>query len=346
MRSVRYLKLWASLALVLSGGGLSKAQDLVPVISGAAGFIYTKDAGQTSLQPILDPVVLVPLGSRFLVESNFEFQGFIARSSPGGPYEGQYFGSINYLQLDYVANSHLTIVVGRFLTPFNIYNERVGPIWIHNLQDDPIIYTIGTRTTGSSDGAMLRGVAASRPDWLLNYTAFFSTLSNVNKFQAGRAFGTRLGLFLPNSHLEIGASYQRFLQGQHEDNYGAYLVWQPQKLLDVRAEYAHSPQGQGYWLEAAYHFSASGPLGHELKNIQPFVRGQQFYRLGRGGSDFLPQANTQRVDFGLNYYFPHEVRLNGSYGRQFSSLGNSNNWTLDLTYRFLFPMPFWPKGAK
>src|ERR1700758_421475 len=183
MTSLRYLKLGARLIFVLSGAGFSKAQDLVPVISGAAGFIYTKDAGQTSLQPILDPVILVPLGSRFLVESNFEFQGFIARSSPGGPYEGQYFGSINYLQLDYVLNSHVTVVAGRFLTPFNIYNERLGPIWIHNLQDDPIISTIGTRTTGASDGVMLRGVAVSRPDWLLNYTTFFSALSNANKFE-------------------------------------------------------------------------------------------------------------------------------------------------------------------
>jgi hypothetical protein len=346
MRSIRSLKLWASLILVLAGAGLSKAQDLVPVISGAAGFLYSKDAGQTALQLIVTPVLLVPLGSNLLVETSFELQGFVARSQPGGPYEGQYFGTLEYLQLDYVANSHLTIVVGRFETPFNIYNERLYPIWIRNLQDAPLIYTIGTRTAGSSDGAMVRGVAVSRSDWLLNYTAFFSTLSNVNKFQSGRAFGTRLGLFLPKANLEIGTSYQRFLQDQHEDNYGAYLVWQPETRLDVRAEYAHSPQGQGYWIEGAYRFSASGRLGHELKNIQPFVRGQQFFRLGPGVSDELPRADTQRVDFGLNYYFPHEIRLNGSYGRQFSSTGNSNNWTLDITYRFLFPMPFWPKGGQ
>jgi hypothetical protein len=346
MRSSRYLQFWTGLTLVVFCACTSQAQDLVPVITGSAGFIYSKNAGQTALQPIINPILLFPLGSKFLVEADAVLQGFVARSGPGGPYEWQSFTSIEYLQLDYTVNSHLTIVAGRFLTPFNIYNERLGPIWIHNFQDDPIIFPIGTRTTSSSDGGMIRGVAVARPDWLLNYTAFFSALSTSGKFGSGRAFGTRVGLFLPKVNLEIGTSYQRFLQDQHTDSYGGYLAWKPTMRTDVKAEYAHSPQGQGYWVEAAYRFSDSGRLGRELKNIQPVIRGQQFFRTAPGVNDELPQADTQRVDFGLNYYFPHEIRLNGSYGRQFSSTGNSNNWTLDLTYRFLTPLPFWRKGGQ
>jgi hypothetical protein len=346
MRSSRCLHFCAGLILAVFCAVPSQAQDLVPVITGSAGFIYTKDAGQTTLQPIINPILLFPLGSKFLVEASAELQGFVARTGPGRPYQWQTFSTIDYMQLDYIVNSHITIVAGRFLTPFNIFNERIGPIWIQNFQDGPIIYTIGTRTTAYSDGGMIRGVAVSRPDWLLNYTAFFSALSSSAKFGAGRAFGTRVGLFLPKSNLEIGTSYQRFLQDQHTDFYGAYLAWKPMDRIDVKGEYAHSAQGQGYWIEGAYRFSASGWLGHELKNVQPVIRGQQFFRLGPGVSDELPQADTQRVDFGLNYYLPHEVRLNGSYGRQFSSLGNSNNWTLDITYRFLFPVPFWPKGGQ
>jgi hypothetical protein len=346
MRRNRYLPFWAGLMLAALGACPSQGQEQVPLISGAAGLLFSKDAGQAALQPILTPVLVVPIGSRFLVEASAELQGYVARATPGGPFLQQEFTTIEYLQLDYVANSYLTIVAGRFLTPFNIYNERLGPIWIHNLQDGPLIYPIGTRTTGSSDGVMLRGVAVSRPEWLLNYTAFFSVLSNVSNLEAGRAFGTRVGLFIPKARLEVGSSYQRFLQDQHTDSYGVYLSWLPTARVEVKAEYAHSPQGYGYWIEGAYRFSESGLLGRELKNIQPIIRGQQFFRLAPGVGDQLPQADTQRVDFGLNYYFPHEIRLNGSYGRQLSSSGNSNNWTLDLTYRFLFPMPFWPKGAK
>jgi hypothetical protein len=322
------------------------AQSDVPVISGAFGFQYSKDDGQPSLQPILYPVVLVPLGSHFLVEAAAELQGFIAPSTPNGPYTGQFFPGISYLQLDYVLNSHLTIVAGRFYTPFNIYDERLGPIWIHNFQDGPLIFPIGTRTTGDSDGGMIRGDLISQSGYVVNYTAFFSALSNSTYFGAGRAVGVRGGVFFTKQRLEIGTSFERFLQDERSNSYGAYLSWQPPKTnLDIKGEYAHSPQGQGYWLEAAYRLSESGRFGSELKNLQPLFRMQQFFRLAPGTNDSLPAADTQRVDFGLNYYLSHEVRLNASYGRQFSSTGNSNNWTVDITYRFLTPLPFWPKGA-
>jgi hypothetical protein len=346
MKSIRYLKCCVGLMVLLFGASWLDAQDLVPVITGSAGFIYSNNAGQTALQPIINPILLFPIGNKLLVEANAELQGFVARSSPGGSYEWQSSTSVQYLQLDYIMNSHITIVAGRFLTPFNIYNERIWPIWIRNFQDSPIIYPIGTRTAGSSNGGMVRGVAISRPGWLLNYTAFFSASSASSNFGSGRAFGTRMGIFLPNTNLEVGTTYQRFLQDQHGNSYGAYLAWKPTPLVDVKAEYAHSPQGQGYWVEAAYHFSGSGFLGRELKNFQPAIRGQQFFRIAPGVNDELPRADTQRVDFGLNYYLPHEIRLNGSYGRQLSSTGNSNNWSLDITYRFLFPMPFWPKGGQ
>jgi hypothetical protein len=341
----KYLPIWTVLIFGVFGAGACKAQDLVPVLTGSADFLYSKNAGQTAIQPILNPILLFPIGSKLLVEANVELQGFVARSGPGQPYEWQDFTTLEYMQLDYIVNSHVTIVAGRFLTPFDIYNDRVYPIWIRNFQDAPIIYPIGTRTAGSSDGAMVRGVAVSRPDWLLNYTAFFSALSNSDKFAAGRAFGTRFGVFLPKANLEIGTSYQRFLQGVHDNTYGVYLAWQPATRVDIKGEFAHSPQGYGYWLEGAYRLPDTGRFGRQLKNLQPVIRGQQFVRLTPSAGDSLPQANTQRVDFGLNYYFPHELRLNTSYGRQFSSTGNSNNWTVALSYRFLFPMPFWPKGA-
>jgi hypothetical protein len=327
-------------------GSSAYGQPEVPVVTGSAGFIYTKDAGQSVMQPILWPLVLVPIGSHFLVESSFEFQGFVARSSPNGPFEWNFFKSINYLQLDYIVNSHITIVAGRFDTPFNIYNERLGPMWITNFQDGPIIYPIGTRTSAASNGGMVRGVVTSRPSWLWNYTMFFSASSNSTYFSAGRAFGARTGVFFPKARFEIGTSYERFLQDQHFDSYGAYISWQPPAVpLDIKGEYAHSPEGHGYWIEGGYRFRETGRFGAFLKNVQPLVRGQQFFRLAPGTQDELPAANTQRVDFGINYYLPHTVRVNASYGRQFSSLGNSNNWAVDITYRFLFPMPFWPQGS-
>ena len=120
---------------------------------------------------------------------------------------------------------------------------------------------------------------------------------------------------------------------------GGYLSWQPDTVpLTVRGEYAHSPRGQGYWLEGAYRFSHYRGRDSVLGRLQALARVQQFFRLEPGTGDFLPHKDTQRVDFGWNYYLPHEIRLNATYGRLLSPSGNLNVWNFGVTYRFLFPL--------
>ena len=86
-----------------------------------------------------------------------------------------------------------------------------------------------------------------------------------------------------------------------------------------------------------------GPLATDPK---PVARGQQFFRKAPGVNDTLPATDTQRLDFGLNYYPTPSLRLNASYGRQFTDLRDANYWTADITYHFLFPMAFWLKESK
>ena len=71
-------------------------------------------------------------------------------------------------------------------------------------------------------------------------------------------------------------------------------------------------------------------------------RAEQFF-LGSISSDEaqalgLQAANTREAEFGLNYYLHDGLRIVASYGRQFSSAGNLNLWTVGITYRFLFPL--------
>jgi hypothetical protein len=331
--------IWAALLFLVCGISLS-AQSSTPIISGGVQYLSTTSGGATVFQPVISPVVAVPLGDRWLIESRGTFDEVIFRENGStGPYHALTFSSVDYLQLDFVANPHVTVTVGEFLTPFNIYNERLGAVWIHNLADAPLIAGIGTRTSSSSDGAMLRGVAVTKKNWELNYTAYFSALVNARQFAAGRSAGGRVGVFIPRTRLELGMSYQRFLQDQHLNSWGTYLVWQPHAApLELRAEYAHTRGGQGYWVEGAYRFSRFRGPSDWLGRLQAVARIQQFYLGTPAPDDANPGADTQKFDFGLNYFLPHNLRVSASYGRQFSALGNANIWDVQVTYRFLFPL--------
>jgi hypothetical protein len=329
----------------LFGCSFLGAQENVPIISGGAGFLSSTQGGTNVLQPVLAPVLAVPLGDRWLIESRADLREVDFQQGPGGPYQNEGFATLEYLQLDYNANSHLTISVGRFLTPFNIYNERITPIWISKLQDAPYVAAIGTGQ-GYSDGFMLRGALISTRNYALNYEAYFSTLSTVNKFTSQRGTGGRLSVFVPKARLEVGTSYRKTLQGTRSNSEGVDLTWEPyQAPLQLRGEWAHSESGFGYWIQASYRLSQFKGNTSAIGRLEPVFRMQQFFRSQAIPDDSLPTTNAQQPTIGLNYYLPHEIRLNASYGRQFlAHTTDSNVWEFGITYRFLFPL--WPGESR
>ena len=312
----------------------------VPVISGGAGYIYNVNGGVPTLEPKINPVLLVPFGSHVLLESRTDFTAFFQREDrTTGPYQGKVFKTVDYAQVDWLANTHVIAVAGRYLLPFGMYNERFSAFWIHNLQDAPITFPIGTRTSGSGDGFMLRGVATQHPLYSIQYTAYFSASSNINELQSGRAAGGDTSIFFPRSRFEAGVSYQRFLQSRNINSVATYISWQPPSTsLNILAEGDYSYNGRGYWLEVAYLFQKL-PVPSFFRRTQIVGRMQQFYPLNGGGNG-LPHVDTNRFDFGLNYYLRDDLRFVSSYGRSFSSQGNANIWNVGFTYRFMFPL--WP----
>lgn len=323
------------------------AQAQVPILSGGADFVGSTQGGATTFLPALVPVVAAPLGNHVLFESRGDLEEFYFRQNGRtGPYDHQFFWTIDYLQLDFVLDSHLTIVAGRFLTPFNMFNERLSPAWIRNFENGPFISGFGISPLGASTGLMARGVLAAQPEYEVNYAAYYSALVNLNSHWATtRSAGLRAGVFFRRPRLEVGFSYQRHLQDRHTNLEGTYFSWQPNSVpLDMKAEWAHSPSGQGYWIEGAYRLSRFRGPDSVLGRLAPVARIEQFKRDQFIPGDGVPGISLKEVDFGLNYYLPHEVRLNGSYGRQFSAVQNVNVWNFGLTYRFLFPM--WPGGSK
>ncbi len=321
----------------------------VPLISGGAGMFSSTNEGFTFLQPVVAPVLALPLGPHVLVESRADLRGFYQQTDETGPFHGSFTATLEYLQADFLVNRHLTVTAGRFLVPFGTYGERLGALWIRNLQDSPLIYGLGTRTSGASDGLMLRGNVFSNARFTIDDTAFFSAKVGSGQFEAGRAVGDRVNVFFPAHRLELGASAERFLQSTpqevpHRNTGGIHVWWLPWRTpLQFRSEYAHGPHSEGYWAETTYRLSQLGGEHSVVGRLEPVFRMQQTFRLSPGGAgDGVPSANTKQADFGFDYHLPHEVRLNTSYSRTFSTV-NGNIWDISLTYRFLFPV--W-KGAK
>lgn len=310
-----------------------------PLISGGVGFFTSTNGGNTSYQPTIQPLIAAPIGSRFLIESRATLLETFSPNGNGQPgYDHTHFIGLAYLQGDYFATPHITVVGGSFLIPFNTYNDRLSEIWIGNFQDGPLISSLGTMGTGSGLGGMLSGSAIARKKYAINYNAWFSARSGNEQFNSERSSGGRASLYLPESRLEIGLSYARRLQGTRENFSGAYVWWEPKNTaFRLRSEFSRGRHAQGYWIEADYRAQAFGGLDSWTGRFEPVFRMQQTFRRDTIASDGLPMVNTQRADFGLNYNLPHNTRILTSYARQFSSTGNKNVWETGIVYRFLFP---------
>jgi hypothetical protein len=334
-RAIRYF-LFALAAFAIARHG--SAQD-TPLLSGGVGFFTSTNAGSTNYLPITEPLLAAPIGQHILVESRAALLESFAPNGDNQPgYNHTHFIGLTYLQGDYIASRHFTVVGGYFLIPFNTYNERLTPIWISNFQDGPLILPLGLLSSGSGLGGMLRGKAIQRNKYSIDYSYFYSARSATEQFTAERGNGGNANLYLPEQRLELGLSYDRLLQGTRENFYGAHLWWEPKDTgFRLRSEFARGHHAQGYWIEADYRMKAFGGFESVVGRLEPVFRMQQTFRRDTVASDGLPPVNTQRADFGLDYNLPHNTRILTSYARQFSASGDHNVWETGIVYRFLFP---------
>jgi hypothetical protein len=326
-----------ALCVLVCAAKLAAAQD-TPLISGGGGFFSITNNGHTSNLPIIEPLIAAPIGDKILIESRAALlESFTQKGNGQSGYDHSHYVNLVYLQGDIHVAPHMTLAAGDFLLPFNTYNERLSEIWIGNFADGPLILSLGTMSSGSGLGGMISGSAHSGEHHNLSYNAWYSARSGNEKFNAQRSSGGRASLYLPDSRVELGMSYDRLLQGSHENFYGAHLWWEPANTaFRFRSEYGQGRHARGYWFEADYRTQAFGGLDSWVGRFEPVFRMQQTFRRDSIASDGLPLTNTQRVDFGLDYNLQHNTRILTSYSRQFSSK-NVNIWQTGIVYRFLFP---------
>ncbi len=321
--------------ILLGSAFLSPAQE-APLVSGGVGFFTSTAGGQTFYSPAVQPVAEVPLGQHLLVDSRAYLSEFYVPSQTG--YQHSHYIALSYLQGDVIASRHVTLVGGSYLVPFGTYNERLTPIWIGNLQDVPLIASLGVMGGGAGLGGQLRGSLISHPSYSFSYAAWFSGRSANSQFLADRSSGFRGSFYFPEKRLEVGASYDRLLQGVHENFLGTHLWWQTKDAgVRFRSEAARGEHAYGYWFEVDSRPFARGNLESVAGRFEPLFRMQQTFRINSLGGDGLPGVNTQRADFGFDYNLPHNTRILTSYSRQFSATGNINIWETGIVYRFLFP---------
>lgn len=333
----------AVLLLVMSAnaqGGPQYAQPEggVPVLTGFVGLGTDFQPGQQQVLPAISPIVLVPFGEKWLVESELELEGTYTHVS-NQPWDHEWEKGVEYAQIDYLANRYVTVVGGRFLTPFGIFNERLHSGWIRNVQTAPYVSMMEMT---DSTGGMLRGAVPVRNVVTINYAGFFSAAVNNSWVGSTRAAGERIGLFFPKARFEIGTSFQRQLQDEHINTYGADVTWQSNRLpLDVRGEYVRNRAlGSGYWLEGAYRMRKLPFWKPFMQKSQAELRVEQFFAPSEASADEseLPESDAKRIFAGWSYWIRPDVRANFSYGREFIDSGDHNVWTVGLTYRFAFPL--------
>jgi hypothetical protein len=310
----------------------------VPILTGSTAYFTRVTAGQYQDAPSVSPLLLLPLGEKWLIEAKGSYSDTFSKNAQGD-YNGTISYGMAYGQIDYVANRYMTLVAGRFTTPFNIYGERLAPNWIRALQPNPLTSPV---TSGSALGGMVRGGFPANETFNLTYALYFSSNNTHHLLATDRSTGARIGLFLPHQRLEIGASFQQVLQADRPHASGIFFEWQSDRApLTVRSEYARSSgtKGSAYWIESVYRLNRISAL----RRLELVGRGEQFFaasnlsaatikKLGALGKD------TNEADFGMNYYLRSDIRASASYGRQFVLGRNANLWTIGMTYRFLMPM--------
>lgn len=175
---------------------------------GVAAYTAEKD-GPSRFTSEVSPILLWQLNERILFQAETEFE-----------MEEELETNVEYAQVSYLATDFLNIGAGKFLTPFNIFSQRLHPAWINKLPNSPLVFGHDGLVPGSGVGAFVRGgvpvglVRASYALYGMNAPAVMTMGEEAGQIEPQdesdeRAYGGRIGLFFLRPGIEVGVSYQK-----------------------------------------------------------------------------------------------------------------------------------------
>lgn len=256
---------------------------------------------KTNFQRIgFSPTMIWMLGEKLFFESQVEFftdSGKIATQ-------------VEYAKLSYIVNKYVTIGMGKILTPFGTYTERVEAPFIERMPNAPLGFkhkdgspSIGP--TGSEMGLDVRG-GFQVGNAKMNYVVYLSNGAKLNDGSkepelagavdyenyfdnnTNKALGMRLGyLPLSNSSLEFGASLQfsqtgdakSTLEGVMARAYGAdisyHRILRPVKtLINLKSQFNYLMVDKAYYKDdqgEVYTFENNSSIFYLMLSVRPVL---------------------------------------------------------------------------
>ena len=177
----------------------------------AEGMFEARNGEVSTFSASFNPIFLWELTPKLLFDSRLEIE-------PSGA--GTNVNLVN-AQLSYLLNDYITLGVGEFFSPSNVFVERFEPQWINKLPDRPLGVYHGV-LPNISVGAQVRGGFPIGPT-RANYAFYLSNGPVLNAFDArsagtldfnsytdnndNKAVGGRVG-FLPIPGVEVGYGFE------------------------------------------------------------------------------------------------------------------------------------------
>ena len=296
------------------------------------GTFEARNGSVSNFSATFNPIFLWELSPKLLFESRLE----IEPSGSGTNLE------LEYAELTYLLNDYITLGLGEFLTPSNVFVERFEALWIDKLPDRALAVYDGILPERSF-GFQVRGGVPIGPT-RANYAFYVSNGPNLNVFNRGRAgtlefnnfsdnnddkaFGGRIG-FLPIPGVEVGYGFETAKPGTQGTSFAdvrSFLqsvdlnITRDSDLLkgriDLHAQYAWSHVDQAvYDPNGVFGF---GPLSFTSESDGGYA--QVAYRPTKLDGDFV--RNLELV-----FRWDHLSRAPSGLGAP-----QEERWTLGLDY--------------